>query len=113
MSAAHGDYQGFRRNILYTLGFVCLFVGGVCIEWYEAFVYFPPHTGFGTLFFTTTGIHTFHVITGLIALLSVYIVSLKRQFTPEDYWPVEGTVKYWHFVDVAWVFIYPTLYLVN
>ena len=26
---------------------------------------------------------------------------------------LEATVKYWHFVDVAWVFIYPTLYLVG
>ena len=111
--SSHGDQRGFRRNILYTLGLGCLFLVGVGIEWHEAFRHFPPHTGFGTLFFTTTGIHAFHVITGLIALASVYIIGRKRQFTPEDYWPVEGTVKYWHFVDVAWVFIYPTLYLVN
>ncbi|MFP6636167.1 MAG: cytochrome c oxidase subunit 3 [Dehalococcoidia bacterium] len=28
-------------------------------------------------------------------------------------WGGEGSVKYWHFVDVAWGFIYPVLYLVN
>jgi cytochrome c oxidase subunit 3 len=60
-----------------------------------------------------TGIHAFHVLTGLIALTIVYRLGRDGRFTHENYWGVEGTVKYWHFVDVAWVFIYPTLYLVN
>ncbi len=79
----------------------------------EASTHFPPHTGFGTLFFTMTGIHAFHVLSGLIALAVIYGLGRSRRFTAGNYWGVEGTVKYWHFVDVAWVFIYPTLYLVN
>jgi heme/copper-type cytochrome/quinol oxidase subunit 3 len=35
------------------------------------------------------------------------------RFGKGNYLGVEGSVKYWHFLDVAWVFIYPVLYLVN
>ena len=111
--AAHGNTVGFRRNLLATLGLGALFMAGVGWEWKEAFEHFPPRGGFGTLFFTMTGIHAFHVLTGLIALTIVYRLGRDGRFTHENYWGVEGTVKYWHFVDVAWVFIYPTLYLVN
>lgn len=111
--SAHGDQRGFERNILATIALGVLFLVGVSVEWREAFIHFPPHTGFGTIFFTTTGIHAFHVVTGLIALAFVYGLGRRGRFSKGSYWGVEGAVKYWHFVDVAWVFIYPTLYLVN
>ena len=113
MSSAHGDQKGFVRNILVTLVLGIVFVVGVGIEWAEAFKHFPPSTGFGTIFFTMTGIHAFHVLTGLAALAVVFGLGRKGRFTTGSYWGVEGAVKYWHLVDVAWVFIYPTLYLVN
>ena len=113
VSSAHSDLKSFRRNILFTIGLGLLFIAGVGFEWKLAFDHFPPHTGYGTIFFTTTGIHAFHVITGLIALGIVYGLGRKGRFSQGSNWGVEGTVKYWHFVDVAWVFIYPTLYLVN
>jgi cytochrome c oxidase subunit 3 len=112
--AAHGNQKGFERNILATLVLGALFIAGVGLEWKGAFAHFPPDDGYGTLFFTTTGIHAFHVLTGLIALTIVYFLGRGGRFTSGNgYWGVEGSVKYWHFVDVAWVFIYPTLYLVN
>jgi cytochrome c oxidase subunit 3 len=113
MCTAHGDLKGSSRNLVITIGLGLLFVVGVGLEWREAFVHFPPHTAFGTLFFTMTGIHAFHVVTGLLALGVVYGMVRRGRFTAGNYWGVEGVVKYWHFVDVAWVFIYPTLYLVN
>jgi cytochrome c oxidase subunit 3 len=113
MAAAYGDQKRFLRNSSLTLGLGLLFLVGVGTEWKEAIAHFPPHTGFGTVFFVTTGIHAFHVITGLLALALVMGLSRNGRFTTGSYWGVEGAVKYWHFVDVAWVFIYPTLYLVS
>jgi cytochrome c oxidase subunit 3 len=112
-AAMHGDQRRFARNMLFTLGLGAIFILGVGIEWFEAFKHFPPGSGFGTVFFATTGIHAFHVLTGLIALAFVLYLGRDGRFAKGNFWPVEGTVKYWHFVDVAWVFIYPTLYLVN
>ena len=113
MSAAFGNQAAFLRNILATLALGGLFLVGVGIEWGEAFLHFPPKTAFGSLFFTMTGIHAFHVLSGLVVLLLVYLRGRRREYGPGDYWPVEGAAKYWHFVDVAWVFIYPTIYLVG
>ncbi|MBI4299315.1 MAG: heme-copper oxidase subunit III [Chloroflexi bacterium] len=113
MAAAHGDQRGFRNNILMTIGLGLLFIIGVGVEWREAFTHFPPSTGFGTIFFTLTGVHASHVLSGLILLGIVLFLGRKGRFTSGSYWGVEGAVKYWHFVDVAWVFIYPTLYLVS
>ncbi len=113
MCAAHGDMKGAARSLLVTIGLGIIFVVGVGLEWREAFVHFPPQTGFGTLFFTMTGIHAFHVVTGLLALGVVYGMVRRGRFASGNYWGVEGVIKYWHFVDVAWGFIYPTLYLVN
>jgi heme/copper-type cytochrome/quinol oxidase subunit 3 len=38
---------------------------------------------------------------------------LRGHFSSDSYWGIEGTVKYWHFVDLVWVFFYPALYLVS
>jgi cytochrome c oxidase subunit 3 len=113
MCARHGDLGGLLRNLAGTIALGLLFLVGVGVEWWEAFHYFPPHTLYGTVFFTTTGIHAFHVFTGILALAVVLFLARDGRFTGGHFWGVEGVVKYWHFVDVAWVFIYPTLYLVE
>ena len=67
-----------------------------------------------TIFFTATGIHAAHVLTGLILPGMIYNLSGKQgRFGKGSYRGAEVSVKYRHFVDVAWVFIYPTLYLVK
>ena len=91
-----------------------LFLVGVGVEWAEAFHFAPPSSGFGTILFTLTGIHATHVLSGILVLLSIYRLGRSgRLVGGEKAWPVEGEIKYWHLVDVAWVFIYPTLYLVS
>ena len=112
-AAAYGDERRFRRNIMLTIALGSLFLVGVGVEWAEAFRSFPPSTGFGTVFFTLTGFHAFHVLTGLLALLVALLPGQRGRLASGNYWGVEAVVKYWHFVDVAWVFIFPTLYLVS
>ncbi len=110
---AHGEERMFRRNILFTIILGVLFIAGVGLEGSEGFRSFPPSTGFGTIFFTLTGFHAFHVFTGILALAVLLFPGQKGRFTPESHWGAEGVIKYWHFVDVVWVFIFPTLYLVS
>lgn len=112
-AAIYGDMKRFRRNILATIGLGTLFLIGVGIEWAEGFHFFPPSTSYGMLFFTLTGFHAFHVLTGLLALVIILLPGQRKRLESGNYWGVEAMVKYWHFVDVAWVFIYPTLYLVS
>lgn len=113
-AAANGNQRRFARNILFTIVLGLVFMVGVAYEWFEAYQHFPPSTLFGTAFFTTTGLHATHVLSGIIILAFIYFLGRRPgRFTSGNAWGVEGAVKYWHFVDVAWVFIYPTLYLMK
>lgn len=112
VAIAHGDRAGYLRYTLFTIILGLIFVGGVAVEWAQAFVHFPPHTGFGTVFFSMTGMHAFHVISGLALLALMYWHGRRGKYGVENHWPPEAVVKYWHFVDVVWVFFYVALYLV-
>ena len=60
-----------------------------------------------------TGIHASHVVSGIGILFLVWIQLKRGKFNSKNHWPVSGSVMYWHFVDVVWVFFYPALYLVK
>jgi heme/copper-type cytochrome/quinol oxidase subunit 3 len=65
---------------------------------------------FGQTFFTITGLHLLHVISGVIALLVVALKYSGGRLTPSH---VETTGLYWHFVDLVWMFVVPLVYLTN
>lgn len=112
----HGDVKGFLRSTLVTmvmgLGF---FIGVVAIEWPQAIQHIggPGQSAMASLFFMMTGMHAFHVITGIIFLLVIYFNGRKGRFSAERHWMVEACANYWHFVDVVWIFFYPALYLIG
>ncbi len=110
-SIAHGNRQGLIRYLSITILLGLAFLVGVGFEFKEAIEYFPPETIYGSNFLALIGLHGFHVFTGVVALAVVLRLGAKGHFEPDDYWGVEGVVKYWHFVDLAWVVIFPTLYL--
>ena len=73
----------------------------------------PATNNFLALYFTMTGIHALHVLAGLV--VNAYLLgpgvrmwqTQPRRFTSR----VEVAATYWHFVDVIWLFLFPTLYL--
>lgn len=110
---AHGDQKIFLRSTLITMvlgiGFL---VGVVGVEWRIA--PFSPSSGpEGASFFMMTGMHAFHVLTGVMFLAVVYFNGRKGHYTAERHWAVEACANYWHFVDVVWIFFYPALYLIG
>jgi cytochrome c oxidase subunit 3 len=60
-----------------------------------------------------TGVHASHVISGIVILALLYWLGRRGHFSAESHWGVEASIKYWHFVDVVWVFFYPILYLMT
>lgn len=114
VAATHGDQKGFLRNILITIALgVAFLLVVLLVEWPEALHFAPPATGYGTALFSLTGLHAFHVLTGVVILLIIYFQGRRNHYSAENHWDVEAGVIYWHFVDLAWVVIYPTLYLVG
>jgi cytochrome c oxidase subunit III len=65
---------------------------------------------FGATFFSITGLHLLHVISGVIALI---VIAIGYNTDWLDSGHVETTGLYWHFVDLVWMFVFPLLYLMN
>jgi cytochrome c oxidase subunit 3 len=66
---------------------------------------------FGTTYYTLTGFHGAHVLGGVIMLSVVLYRSMSGQFSSQHHDMVEATSIYWHFVDVVWILLFSTLYL--
>jgi len=110
---SHGNEKGFTRNILVTIVLGILFlVGVVGLEWSTA-PFSVGENAMSSIFFTMTGMHALHVLSGVIFLLIVYRKGKKGFYSQEQHFPVEAAAIYWHFIDVVWIFFYPALYLMG
>jgi len=107
----HGNREQSMNYLLGTIVLGLVFVAGVSIEWSTA--EFSISEPYGTAFFTMTGIHATHVLSGIVILGLVLRLARRGHFSQESHWGIEASIKYWHFVDVVWVFFYPILYLVS
>jgi cytochrome c oxidase subunit III len=74
---------------------------------------FPSKGNFFALYFTLTGLHGLHVLGGMIVFFYFLTVGSKMWKTePQRYTNrIEVVGLYWHFVDLVWIFLFPTLYL--
>ena len=116
VSMEHGDRKNFVLFTVLTLVLGLTFVAGVLgVEWPSAIAegVTPSTNAAGAVFFMMTGMHAFHVITGLIFLSIIIRNGLRGLYSPEKHWGVEAATVYWHFVDVVWIFFYPALYLIG
>jgi cytochrome c oxidase subunit 3 len=115
-SMEHGDRKGFLFNTTLTLilglGFL---LGVVGVEWPGAIRegITPSSGAAGAVFFMMTGMHAFHVLTGVLFLIVVLRNGARGLYSAEKHWAVEAAAVYWHFVDVVWIFFYPALYLIG
>ena len=73
----------------------------------------PSDNAFASTFFGLTGLHGAHVFVGLNLLLYALIRSVRGHYGPkaEDHLGVELPGIYWHFVDVMWIVVYTTVYV--
>ncbi len=115
--ARSGIARGNQRRLVFgLLGAMILgsiFLGGQVYEYTNLFAqnFTPQYQTFGSAFFTLTGFHGLHVTVGIIFLLIVFIRSVRGDFSPKRYFAVEAAEMYWHFVDLVWVFVFSTVYL--
>jgi len=68
---------------------------------------------FGSTFFTLTGFHGAHVAGGACFILIVLLRARSGQFTARHHDTVEMASYYWHFVDVVWLGLFSTIYLLR
>jgi len=68
---------------------------------------------FFIFYFTITGVHALHMIVGLGVLGVQWVMAMRTDFGIADYGPVEVAGLYWHFVDVVWIFLFLTIFVVR
>jgi cytochrome c oxidase subunit 3 len=109
-SIKSGNRFGLRAGILSTflLGATFLFVQ---INEYVHIGFAPHDSAQASMFYGLTGLHGAHVFIGLCLLLMVTIRSFRGHYSPEQHRGVEVPGIYWHFVDIMWIIVYSTVYV--
>ncbi|HEV2087125.1 MAG TPA: heme-copper oxidase subunit III [Cryptosporangiaceae bacterium] len=114
-AAERGDVYGLRRWFAITFVMGLAFVLGQANE-YRALVEEGIRIngdGYGSVFYLTTGFHGLHVIGGLVAFLFMMARSAMGRFTPAQATSAIVVSYYWHFVDVVWIGLFATIYLIR
>ena len=115
-AAERGDVKNLRKWFIITFVMGSIFIGGQITEYTEL-----VHKGltlssspYGSVFYLTTGFHGLHVTGGLIAFLFVLARTyVAKRFTHEQATSAIVVSYYWHFVDVVWIALFATIYLVK
>jgi len=112
------DFRRWGLREWYVLTFVmgAIFIGGQALEYAEL-----VHEGvtissspYGSVFYLTTGFHGLHVFGGLVAFLLVMGRTFMARRLTHDQAVMSIVVSYyWHFVDVVWIALFATIYLLQ
>jgi cytochrome c oxidase subunit 3 len=109
-SVKRGNRFGLKAGMLTTFFLGCTFLF-VQINEYVHIGFAPSNSAQASVFYGLTGLHGAHVFIGLCLLLMVTVRAFRGHFSPEQHRGVEVPGIYWHFVDVMWVIVYTTVYL--
>ena len=93
----------------FLLGLTFLFIQ---INEYVHIGFSPQDNAQGSIFYGLTGLHGAHVTIGLVLLAFVTIRSFRGHFSADSYRGMEVPGIYWHFVDVMWIVVYFTVYII-
>ncbi|MGI9092689.1 MAG: aa3-type cytochrome oxidase subunit III [Mycobacteriales bacterium] len=114
-AAEKGDVYGLRKWFSITFVMGLAFVLGQANEFRMLIAEGTTMSasGFGSVFYITTGFHGMHVLAGLLAFVFLLIRSTLSRFTPAQATSAIVVSYYWHFVDVVWIGLFVTIYLVQ
>ena len=108
-------YDRFKLFLGATILFALAFMVVKGFEYNAKFHhgYFPSTNNFFGIYFVLTGLHGLHVVGG-VGVMSYYLLTGKKMW---DTHPkqlitrIESAGLYWHFVDLVWIFLFPSIYL--
>jgi cytochrome c oxidase subunit 3 len=110
VSIKRGNRIGLQVGLATTFLMGLAFLTTQINEYFKAG--FSIHDGaFASVFYGLTGLHGLHVFVGLTLLSIMNIRTLRGHFTPDAHMGVEMAGIYWHFVDVMWIIVFFTVYI--
>ncbi len=107
-----GNREAMVRWMIPTIVLGVLFLSGQAYE-YTRLGFLPNNGVFAAVFFTLTGFHGAHVTGGVLMNMLVTLRAAKGQFTANRHLAVEAASIYWHFVDVVWIGLFFTIYVLG
>ncbi|HEX2944118.1 MAG TPA: cytochrome c oxidase subunit 3 [Rhodopila sp.] len=123
-----GAQRIMLRAMLLTAGLGVLFM---CLKGYEYYRDYAEHMTpflhwrryelvgdpasrlFTDLYFIITGLHAIHLTIGIAIVLVMSWLASKADFLQKHQNRIEIVGLYWHFIDLIWMIVFPTLYLLN
>ena len=109
-SIKRGNRVGLKAGLVLTALMGLTFLLTQIAE-YSRVGFAPGDNAFGTIFYCLTGLHGAHVFIGLSLLVVASVRAFRGHYSPEHHLGVEIPGIYWHFVDVMWIVVYTTVYI--
>ena len=113
-AAQNRDMRKCRMYLLATTLIGASFLSVQVFEYHHLLFiehFTPSKSLFGSVFFTTTGFHGFHVLCGVVCMSFVTIRAFRGGYD-HDHEGIENVGLYWHFVDLVWIILFTVIYLI-
>jgi cytochrome c oxidase subunit III len=114
-SCKMGNLPRFKLWMGLTVALALVFLVVKYFEYAEKFhhEHFPSHDNFYAIYFLLTGLHGLHIVGGILVNSYLLTAGSKLWNTDPEHFTnrVENAGLYWHFVDLVWIFLFPSLYL--
>lgn len=107
-----GDAAAMRRWIWTSFVMGAVFLAGQFHGYAKANFQIGTDS-YGSAYYTMTGFHALHVFAGLVAMLIGLGRAAAGAYSAEEHASLEAITYYWHFVDVVWIFLFLTIFVVK
>ncbi|MBO0948293.1 cytochrome c oxidase subunit 3 [Fibrella forsythiae] len=108
LAAKKDNFNALRIAISITFALGMIFLYMQFQGWVELVrnnVYFVGNPA-GSFIYVFTGMHAFHLISGLIVLVFALVAAFKLRIHAKSLEQVQVASTYWHFLDVLWIYLY-------
>jgi cytochrome c oxidase subunit 3/cytochrome o ubiquinol oxidase subunit 3 len=111
-----GEQRSFCLLWGATIALGIAFLLGTAYEWHELITKHDltiSRNLFGTTYYTLVGFHGLHVTAGVVTMLIVFGLALRRQVSQQNPTGVQLVAWYWHFVDAVWIVVFLVVYVAS
>ena len=109
-SVKRGRMGSFRVWLTVTIILGATFLT-IQLHEYGTLEFHPQTNAYGSFFYLITGLHGAHVAAGILMLVYVLVRAFAGHFDAVRNSAARNAILYWHFVDVVWLVVFTSLYL--
>ena len=107
-----GDRVGMHRWLVLTIALGALFFANQIREFF-VLDFAPSSNSYGSMYYVMTGFHALHVFAGLLLIVAAIAITTGAGTLERRTPAVESVSYFWHFVDVVWILLFLTLFVLR